>query len=223
MVLVGATGLVGRALMERTIGVRGIRLAAIARRRIPLPTGARMEMFVADTGHWAETMQALRPAVVVCALGTTWHKAGKDEAAFRAVDEELVLHVARMAKEAGVRQFILVSSAGADRMSRHLYLRVKGETEDALAKLRFSRLDILRPGLLKGKRLDDPRLGERLAMLASPLLDLALHGRYRNFRSIEATQLADVILQLTHERAGGRFVHDYDALLRALRRGPRGG
>jgi uncharacterized protein YbjT (DUF2867 family) len=218
VVLAGATGLVGRAVMSRAVGLDGIRLAAVARRRIALPAGARMEMFVADTSHWAETIEALRPHLVISALGTTWHKAGKDEDAFRAVDETLVLDVARAAKAAGARHFIVVSSAGANRSSRHLYLQVKAEVEEALSRLRFERLDILRPGLLRGRREDDPRGGERMAMLASPLLDLLLQGKYREYRSISASRLADVILLLCQEKAGGRFLHDRDSLLRLLRR-----
>ena len=55
--------------------------------------------------------------------------------------------------------------------SKAFYLRVKGEVEAALTKLKFRRLDILRPGLLRGRRSDDRRPLERLAMLASPLSD----------------------------------------------------
>ena len=219
VVLVGATGLIGRAVMEHSVGRADVRLAALARRRAPLPEGARMEMFVADTGHWAETIHALRPAAVICALGTTWKKAGEDERKFRAVDQELVLHVARAAKDAGTRQFITVSSAGADPASRHMYLRVKAETEGELAKLRFRRLDILRPGLLKGRRIDDPRPLERLMMLASPVIDLFLLGRFASFRSISDRKLAAVIHRLLLERPDGRFVHDNQAMLRLLRRG----
>jgi uncharacterized protein YbjT (DUF2867 family) len=220
VVLVGATGLVGRSVMEAAVGRTDLRLAALARRRIALPPGARMEMFVADTSHWAETVATLRPAAVVCALGTTWKKAGEDEKEFRAVDEGLVLHVARAAKDAGVRQFIAISSAGADRSSRHLYLRVKAEVEDQLSRLRFERLDIIRPGLLKGKRNDDPRPLERLAMLASPLIDLFLWGQWAQYRSIRAHNVAQVVLKLLHEKPAGRFVHDNEAMTRLLRRGP---
>ena len=216
--LIGATGMVGRAFMARCVGQRGIRLGAIARRRIDLPQGARVEFFVADAANWGETIAALRPHVVVNALGTTWRKAGQDEAAFRAVDERLVLEVARAARDAGVRQFISLSSVGADLASRHVYLRVKGEVEQALMKLRFGRLDILRPGLLRGDRIDDHRPAERALMLASPVTDLLLQGQFRRLRSISAERLADSILGLTAARANGRFVHEHDALLRAARR-----
>lgn len=183
-----------------------------------LPKGARMEMFVADPVHWPEIIASLQPNMVVCALGTTWHKAGKDEAAFRAVDEALVLDVARAAKAAGVRQFISVSSAGADPGSKHLYWRVKGEVERELMKMRFTRLDILRPSLLRGQRVDDARPAERAMMVASPLFDLFLHGKYRAMRSISAAALVDAILRLSSEKPDGRFVHEHDALVRHARR-----
>lgn len=218
IVLTGATGLVGRALIERCVGLGDVRLGAVARRRIDLPKGARMEFFVAEPAHWGETIAALNPHVVVCALGTTWHKAGKDEEAFRAVYEKLVLEVARAAKEAGARQFIALSSVGASLASKNRYLRIKGEVEQRLMKLHFDRLDILRPGLLRGRRQDDPRLGERLAALSSPLADCVLHGSLRRYRSIPARRVAEAILGLTTERANGRFVHEHDGLQRAIRR-----
>ena len=143
---------------------------------------------------------------------------GRDEAAFRAVDQELVLRVARAAREAGVRNFVLVSSVGADRASRAFYLRVKGEVEAAVRQLGFHRLDILRPGLLRGPRGDDRRPGERLAILASPLTDLFLHGSRRRLRSIDARRVARAALQCAREKARGTFVHDNDSILRAERR-----
>lgn len=218
LALFGSTGLVGRALMDELVGREDFRLTAVARREVPLPAGARMEMRLAPTELWGDVMQAVRPDVVVCALGTTWRKSGGDEESFRAVDEKLVLQVAQAAREAGAWHFIVVSSVGANSASRTLYLRVKGEVETALAKLRFKRLDILRPGLLRGLRRGDTRPAEGLGRLASPLTDLLLHGSYRRYRSISAHRLAEAILGLAQEKAGGRFVHEYDGLQRAAHR-----
>ena len=214
IVLVGATGLVGRTLIERAVGRAGVRMTAIARREVALPEGARMELLVADPAHWAEAIAAANADVLAIALGTTWRAAGRDEAAFRAVDKDLVLACAKAAKAAGVAQCIAVSSVGADAGSGNRYLRVKGEVEEALAKLRFARLDILRPGLIRGARAER-RLVERVTMVASPLLDRFLHGQLRRYRSIRATALADAILALASARPRGRFVHEHDALRRA--------
>lgn len=215
--LVGATGLVGRSLIELCVGRADVRLAAIVRREMALPQGATMEMFVTDPANWGEVIEAVQPQVLVSALGTTWRKAGKNQAAFRAVDEELVLKTARAARSYGVERMISVSSVGADTGSKTFYLRVKGEVERHLAKAGFKRLDILRPGLLKGHRSSDRRLGERAAIIASPVADLLLHGKFRAYRSIQAKVVAEGILALALKTTQGRFVHDNDAICRAAR------
>lgn len=215
--LVGASGLIGSALIRLAVGRRDIRVIAIARREIPLPKGARMEVLVADPENWGDAIAAANADVLVCALGSTWKKAGKDEEAFRAVDQHLVLACAEAAKEAGIRQMITVSSVGANSGAKNFYLRVKGETEQALGKVRLPRLDVIRPGLLRGSR-KELRPAERLGMIVSPLVDLFLHGDYTRYRSIRDETVARAIIGLTKEKAAGRFVFEHDAILRAARR-----
>jgi uncharacterized protein YbjT (DUF2867 family) len=218
--LVGATGLVGSQVIAQAVDRSDLRIVGVARREAVLPPGARMEMLVAEPSAWADAIAAANARVLVCALGTTFNQAGRDEAAFRAVDRDLVVSCARAGRAAGIGHMIVVSSLGANRGSRSSYLRVKGEMEDALNKLGLRRLDILRPGLLRGVR-RERRPGERLAARLSPVTDALLHGRLRRFRSIGADTLAQAILALAREKAGGRFVHEYDALHYAIRR-PRG-
>jgi uncharacterized protein YbjT (DUF2867 family) len=218
LLLVGATGLVGTRVMQECVGRADMRLIALTRREAPMPKGARMEMLVADPAEWEQSIAAVAPDAVICALGTTWRKAGGDEAAFRAVDEDLVLRVAQAAKAAGVSNFVLVSSVGADMASRAFYLRVKAEVEAALRKLRFHRLDILRPGLLRGPRSGDRRPGERLAIALSPVMNLFLHGDRRRLRAIDARLVARAALEGAREKARGTFVHEHDAILRLERR-----
>jgi len=218
VLLVGATGLVGTRVMELCVGRDDVRLVALTRREAPMPKRARMEMVVADPADWPRAIARMAPDAVICALGTTWRKAGQDEAAFRAVDEALVLRVARAARAAEVSNFVLVSSVGADRASRAFYLRVKGDVEAALRKLRFPRLDILRPGLLRGPRRGDRRVGERIAIWLSPLGNLFLYGSRRRFRAIDARLVARAALRAATEKARGTFVHDNDAILRLARR-----
>ncbi len=215
--LVGATGLVGRHVIDVASAGDEARIVGIARREAPLPSGARMEMFVAQPAKWGEVLEAVRPRALICALGTTWKKAGRDEAAFRSVDHDLVLATAEAAKRAGVPNMVLVSAAGADARGKSVYFRVKGETENALSRIGFKRLDILRPGLLRGERSNDRRIGERLGILAAPLIDPLLSGSWERFRSIDAALVAEAALGLAMRRAGGRFTHDNDAMRRAAR------
>lgn len=214
--LVGATGLIGSALMAECVGRDDVRVIGVGRREAVLPPGARMEMLVGEPIDWPQLIKAAQADVLVCALGTTIKAAGSQEQ-FRAVDHDLVRFTAEAARAAGIEHMIVVSSVEADRASRSFYLSVKGETEEALGRLGFRRLDVLRPSLLRGPR-TERRMLEGAWQIVAPVLDhLALHGRLRRFRSIHAKNVARAILRLAQEKAQGRFVHEYDALRRAGR------
>jgi len=208
--LVGASGMIGMSLIRLAVTRPDLRIVAVSRRELTLPPGARMEVLLADPAGWADAIAATNADVLVSALGTTWRKSGKDEAAFRAIDETLVLECAKAAKAAGMRQMIAISSVGADPAAKNFYLRVKGEVEQKLGKVGL-------PRLLRGPR-EEIRPAERLGMIASPLLDLALHGAYAKYRSIKADVVARAIVGLTREKMAGRFVFEHDAILRAASR-----
>lgn len=213
--LVGATGLIGSALIAEAVGREDVRIIGVGRREAALPPGARMEMLLGEPIDWPQLIRAARADVLVCALGTTIKAAGSREQ-FRAIDHDLVRFSAEAACEAGIEHMILVSSVGAERGAKNFYLSVKGETEEALDRLGFRRLDLLRPALLRGRRQERRRL-ERAAQLLGPVIDrLALHGRWRRFRSIRAQDVARAILSLATEQQQGRFVHEHDALRAAV-------
>lgn len=216
MCLVGATGLIGAQVIASAAAHSDMRVIAVARREVDAPAGGPVDAVAAPPAAWGEAIAAARAAVLVCALGTTWRKAGRDEAAMRAVDFDLVLACARAGKAAGTDHMIVVSSVGADADSRTLYLRIKGEMEQALRGVGFRRLDVLRPGLLRGDR-REWRLGEAAASVLSPLVDPLLSGTLRRFRSVRAEALVDAIMALSREHAPGFYVHEYDSLRSAAR------
>lgn len=209
VLLLGATGLIGGHVVEAAKAVPDIRLLALSRREVPLPPGARIEVLVADPSQWEGAIRSLAPQAVICALGTTWRQAGREEAAFRAVDQDLVL---KAAKAAGSRGFVLISSVGAEPGSKAFYLRVKGDVEMALSDMGFSRLDILRPGLLRGARSGDVRWAERAANAVSPIANLFLWGRYMKYRAISARSVAAAALWCARQDRPGRFVHEYTGI-----------
>ena len=90
---------------------------------------------------------------------------------------------------------------------------------NGLTKLR--RPCYLRPGLLRGKRDNDRRPGERIGIAAAPFVNLMLHGGFRQYRAIRAETVADAALALARRAARGRFIHDNDAILRAAKTLPR--
>lgn len=219
--ILGATGLIGGKIMQECVGREDIRVQGIGRSEAKFPHGLKIEYFVAEPAKWGEVLEAIRPKAMICALGTTWKKSGEDEAAFRAVDEKLVLETAKAAKEYGVDRLVAISSAGADPASKTFYLKVKGEVERELTRMRFNRLDILRPGLLLGDRENDRRTGERIGIAVAPVANLFMHGKLRQYRGIKAETVAQAALALSKRAARGRFVHDNDAIVRAARTLPQ--
>lgn len=216
ILLLGATGLIGRTIIERSPDLHDIILQGVARREIAFPKGTRMELVLAESEEWPGIIAQLEPDAIINALGTTHRKAGSDSA-FREVDHDLVLEVGKAAKSAGVKNFVHISSVGADPFSRNSYLKVKGETEKDLRALKLHRLDILRPGLLRGKRHNDLRPLEKLGQIAAPLGDLFLQGSRAKYRSIKAIDLADAAVAFACAKARGQFVHEHESLMRITR------
>src|SRR5262245_35785762 len=159
--IAGATGLVGgQALALALADARVTRVIAPTRRPISAHTkleNPRLDGLIDDAGR-----EGWRADGAICALGTTRAIAGS-AAAFRAVDHDLVLAIARRLRDGGVERFALVSSLGADPRSRVLYTRTKGEVEEAIGRLAFPSLTILRPGFLDGERAESRPL-ERAAL-----------------------------------------------------------
>ncbi|KGB51594.1 NAD-dependent epimerase/dehydratase [Sphingopyxis sp. LC81] len=106
--IVGATGLIGRAVIE-CFGSNPV--TVLARREVE-GLAAQHKPLVAPPERWADMIAAEKPAVLICCLGTTIRQAGS-QAAFRAVDHDLVLAAARGAKAGGTSHMISVSSVGA--------------------------------------------------------------------------------------------------------------
>jgi len=208
--LIGATGLVGSGVIRQA----GNRVLTILARRKAGDLPGQHKLLIAPPERWADIIAAERPAVLISCLGTTIRAAGS-QAAFRAVDHDLVLSSAEAARRGGATQMIVVSSVGASAKSRNFYLRTKGETETGLRTLAFDRLDIIRPGLLTGARPGPARLGEGIAIAAAPLADALLHGSLRRYRSIPAETVAKAIAVVAGRPESGTYVHENDAI-RAL-------
>ncbi|MFO1400917.1 MAG: NAD-dependent epimerase/dehydratase family protein [Steroidobacteraceae bacterium] len=201
----GGGGLVGSRLL-RVLGDAPEygRVLALSRRPLSFEH-PRVANRVTRFDALEQELRGLKCDDAYCCLGTTLRAAGS-EAAFRAVDHDLVMAFARLALQAGAQRLVLVSSAGADPASRFLYLRVKGDTERDLEALRFPALDLMQPSLLRGARREF-RLAEALAGLAAPLVNPLLVGRLARWRAVDAGELAQAMLAAM--RRGLRGVRRY--------------
>jgi uncharacterized protein YbjT (DUF2867 family) len=150
--------------------------------------------------------------IFIC-LGTTIRRAGS-QAAFRAVDLDLVAELARRALNAGAEDCLLISSLGADPRASLFYSRVKGEAERAVRALPWRTLAILRPSLLTGDR-QERRLGERVAIALSRLIAPLLRGPLARYHPVRAEQVAEAMARLARSPAPGTTVYESETI-RAL-------
>ncbi|MBA2961624.1 MULTISPECIES: nucleoside-diphosphate sugar epimerase [Ramlibacter] len=202
VLLAGATGLVGRELLDGLLADNAVReVHTLSRRELPLrhPKLAQHKVDFA-------ALPSLPPVdEAYLALGTTIKVAGS-QAAFRAVDYDANLAVARAARAAGARRLGLVSAMGADAASSLFYNRVKGELETVLATLDYEGRVIARPSFLTGNRaaLGQPeRSGEGLALKVSTVLRPLIPA---NYRSIAASDVAAALLRTVPTAKGGQVL-----------------
>lgn len=198
VILAGATGLVGGHLLKGLLDDASVAEVQVLSRRPLAQSHAKLRNQVVDFSV-LPTLSAADE--VYLALGTTIKVAGSREA-FRAVDYEANLAVARAAVAAGARRIGLVSAMGADARSRVFYSRVKGELEDAILALRADTTVIVRPSLLLGDRrsLGQPaRTGETVAAVIMQPLQFLIP---RHYRPVLAGKVARALLVNVPARTG---------------------
>ncbi|MEN4902194.1 NAD-dependent dehydratase [Luteimonas sp. TWI1437] len=176
LLLVGATGLVGRHVLTQALADPRV-AAVIAPVRRNVPGHRKLQSPQVDFDRLPDDAPWWHVDAVICTLGTTIRAAGS-QAAFRRVDHDYPLDIARRVQAHGARAFALNSALGADAASRVFYNRVKGELERDLAAVGFDSLTFVRPGLIGGAR-DELRLGERVAGVVLGALGPLLPPRWR--------------------------------------------
>jgi len=215
----GASGMVGTELCNQLRRDRRFAPVVVLARRQPPVTEPPLQIEIVDFSRIGEWNPSVQLDTVFCALGTTIRKAGS-EAAFRAVDYDLVLEMAKLAKRGGARHFVFVSSLGADPKSRVFYLRVKGEAEEAVKALGLPHAAALRPSFLDGVRAE-PRPGETAARVVGRVLGPLLLGPLEKYRPTPAAKVAQAMRQIAQPGRTGFQVLDPVAISRGpFRLGP---
>ena len=187
VLIAGATGLVGGLMLRALLSDRTVsEVHAVSRRALSL-SHPKLQVHIVNFSRLPALPQTDE---VYLALGTTIKVAGS-RTAFRAVDLEANLAVAKAAVEAGARRVGLVSAAGASARSSMFYNRVKGELEDALKAMDLAALVIAQPSLLLDNRdglQQPPRIGEKIAIPIAKLLAPIIPGAYRPVRARAVAQ-----------------------------------
>ncbi|MHA3892441.1 NAD-dependent epimerase/dehydratase family protein [Acinetobacter sp. GXMZU3951] len=151
-IVIGATGLVGRALIKQLNELSSCeQITAVVRHYdVQLSQMDKVHQFVLDDFLLLNDEDVDGHSHAFSCLGTTMKKAGS-KAKFYNIDYEINAHFADLLEEMEIH-YLLVSALGASVKSPIFYNRVKGELEQHIRELALYKTSILQPSLLLGER-----------------------------------------------------------------------
>ena len=203
----GTTGLIGAQLLDLLLADdRYSKVIALSRKPLDV-NHARLNNIVVDFNRLSAYSDQLTADDVFCCLGTTMKQAGS-QAAFRKVDFEFPLEMARITKSLGAKQYFIITALGANKKSSFYYNRVKGEIEEAIDGLGFESYHIFRPSFLAGNRTGS-RAGEDATKIFFKFFGFLVP---RKFKAIDSVKVARAMLAKAKEEKKGKFVIESDAL-----------
>jgi uncharacterized protein YbjT (DUF2867 family) len=188
LLLVGATGVVGGAVLEQALERRDIGPIIAPTRRPLALRAAKLNNPVLDLGALTGDEDFWACDAVICTLGTTIRAAGS-QAAFARVDRDLPILIGRFAKAGGATRYALNSSLGAS-PTGNFYLRTKAEAEQGIIDQGFASTTIVRPSLIDAER-EQSRPAEHLGVLFARALKPVIPKRYR---AVTPQQIAQALL-----------------------------
>lgn len=201
--VVGATGLVGKALIRLLLAKDFYdKVIVLSRRELEIKDN-RIEMIILeDFDKMGEIASKLNANDVYCALGTTLKQAGSKEN-FLKIDVEYPVKLAKIVKEQPLfEQFLMVTSHGANSDSPIFYNKLKGQVEDELVKIKLKSLKIFQPSLLLGYR-DDFRFKEEVAKFFSTILTFFMIGSKTRLWTIRGSEVAAAMYSIAIRREDG--------------------
>lgn len=211
--LIGATGLIGTYLLEELLNDPFFDKVRILIRRPADISHPKLEKKIIDFNDNDSLLIALSNSdVVFCSIGTTQQKVKGDKEAYRKIDYEIPVKLARFCKMTGCEKFVLVSSVGANKNSKAFYLRLKGETEDAVIASGLSSVHIMRPSMLLGSR-KEFRTGERIIGPLMKVFDFMIPAKYK---AIKAADVAKAMLIMAKQNNSGVFVYENTAIIKLV-------
>jgi uncharacterized protein YbjT (DUF2867 family) len=207
--VIGATGLIGSYLvkiLENDDFFTTTRL--LTRRPLDIKT-ENVEIKLIDFNDVESFKLGIDGSdVVFCAIGTTKEKVEGDKEAYRKVDYDIPVKAATYCKETGCKNFVLVSSVGAESSSSNFYLQLKGEVEDAIQQLNIESVTIVRPSILLGDR-KESRPGESIGKIVMSVFSFALIGKASKLKPIHAEDVAQAMVSAAKNKRPGFTIYEY--------------
>jgi uncharacterized protein YbjT (DUF2867 family) len=208
--IIGATGLIGSNLLKLLVAGDSFKTINVIVRHPFESKDPRVRVYIIDFSDRESYRRALAGNdTVFCAVGTTRKKVKGDMDAYRKVDVDIPVNAARICSESGCNRFLLVSSVGADSGSGNFYLKMKGEVEDTIRKMKIPSISVFRPSMLMGKR-QEFRFGELIGKVLGGTFSFLMPSKYK---PVKASDVAKAVIAVSKQSSAGFKIYHHSEIM----------
>ena len=193
----GSSGLIGGHLLNQLIKDNNYNKIKIFVRSEPDNNNPKVEIIKTEFNNLENHKEDIKGDDCFFCIGTTKQNS-PDKNEYRRVELDVPKEIAQIAKSNSVNSFVFVSSGYADPKSSGDYLKFKGEVEEELKRLNFSKLGIIRPSFLLGDR-KEKRVGEKIGIFVFKLLSPLFLGPLKKMKPIHSVTVAKAMIKTANE------------------------
>lgn len=208
--IIGSTGLIGSHLLELLLASNDYEKVITFVRSASEIKHPKLTQHIVDFDKIETYKDLVQGDDFFCTIGTTIKTAGSKEA-FRKVDFEYPSQFAALAAQNKVKQFLIISSLGADVNSGNFYLKTKGEMEEFLKNSSFESVSVVQPSLLLGDRTEF-RMAEKVGVFFMKVFSFLFLGKLKKYKPIESTVVAKALLKIAQRNNKGYKIYESDAI-----------
>ena len=196
-IVFGSSGLVGGHLLNQLINDNKYSKIKLFIRKDPEISDPKVEVINTNFNNLQNHKEDIKGDDCFFCIGTTKQNS-PDKNEYRRVELDVPKEIAQIAKSNSVNSFVFVSSGYADPKSSGDYLKFKGEVEEELKRLNFSKLGIMRPSFLLGDR-KEKRVGEKIGIFVFKLLSPLFLGPLKKMKPINSEIVAKAMIRSANE------------------------
>lgn len=213
-VVIGSSGLVGSHLVDQLLLSSSYSKIILINRKHAQGNNTKIEEHLINFDQ--PDLSSIKGDDVFCAIGTTLRKAGSKEAQFK-IDCQYPSQLAALLKENGAKQFILVSSLGANATSSNFYLRTKGQLEKNIEAFNYHSTIFVRPSFILGDR-KEFRFGEKIGIAVFKLISPLLLGTLKRYKGVTASNIAFTMITKANQNLKGIHIIESESILNSQKR-----
>lgn len=212
-VVIGATGLIGSQLVQLLLDDAAFTTVRILVRRPVSASHPKLIVQIVAFDNYHDLKEKISAGhSIFCCVGTTQKKVKGDKVAYRKVDFDIPVNTANAAIENGFKNYLLISSVGANLASGNFYLQLKGSVEDTISKLPFESIHFFRPSLLLGDR-KEFRAGEKLAQVSMKALSFLFLEPFKKYKPIQSIDVAKAMIAAAKQQTKGLKIYEYGEIV----------